>query len=295
MELGSSVHNFAYSFDISKNVTNDRLYIYGVASTQNEDRDGETVSMRSLEKAFVKFMRRNPVLMFNHNGQAAPVGKVVSEFVGEDGVVYKSGIINNELHVVGMISQADSASDVRLQIEERILKSFSIGGRARRVQKGGRNCLLVGDLFEISIVGTPSNSDAMFEVIKSACTGDNCPINTETNKDNPMEVENMEKEEIVTLVKGVVEELKTADDYVELQKKYDALQKSQADAEIKVDADLEVDVIKTLTGKIDALTTEIAELRGTPIKKGIEDGEKIEKAAPTDITSQIVDRHYGGV
>lgn len=289
MESGNSVHAFNYVFDISKSSVNDELYIYGVASTESEDRDGETVSMRSLEKAFEKYMHRSPVLMYNHNGHSDAVGKVVPEFVGEDGTVYKSGIINNELHIVGLISKAGSAADIRTQIIEGILSSLSIGGRARKIQKSGKRCLLVSDLHEISVVPIASNGDALFRVVKSACTGDSCPINTETNS---QESDIMDKDEIVTLVKGVVEELKTADDVVDLQKRYDALLASKTEPE--VDADPEVDVIKALTDKVDALTAELETLRGTPIKKGIQDGEEIIEKGATDIMSVIMARYYGG-
>ena len=290
MESGDPVHSFSYVFDISKSSANDGLYIYGVASTQSEDRDGETVSMRSLEKAFEKFMRRSPVLMYNHNGRSDAVGKVMPEFVGEDGTIYKSGIINNELHIVGLISQAGSAADVRTQINEGILKSLSIGGRARKIQKSGKRCLLVSDLHEISIVPIPSNGDALFHVVKSACIGDSCPINTETI--NSQERDIMEKEEIVTLVKGVVEDLRTADGYADLQKKYDALLASKT--EQTVEADPEVDVVKSLTDKIAAMQTELDAMKTTPIQKGIQDGEKIVEKGATDITSAIIARHYGG-
>lgn len=291
MESGDSVHNFAYSFNISKNIVNDGLYIYGVASTESEDRDGETVSMRSLEKAFEKFMRRSPVLMYNHNGRSDAVGKVVPEFVGEDGTIYKSGIINNELHIVGLISQASSAADVRTQINEEILKSLSIGGKARKIQKGGKRCLIVSDLHEISIVPIPANGDALFHVVKSACVGDSCPINIKTI--NLQDRDNMEKEEIVTLVKSVFDELKTADDMVELQKKYDALLASKT--EQTVEADPEVDMVKSLTDKIEAMQTELDAMKSTPIQKGIQDGEKVVEKSATDITSAIMARHYGGV
>jgi hypothetical protein len=276
MEAGDSVHSFDYVFDISKSSINDELYIYGIASTESEDRDGETVSMASLEKAFAKYMHRSPVLMYNHNGRADAVGKVVEEFVGEDGTVYKSGIINNELHIVGLISKAGSSS-------------LSIGGKARKIQKSGKRCLLVSDLHEISIVPIASNGDALFHVVKSACVGDSCPINTEKNS---QESDIMEKEEIVTLVKGVVEELKTADDFVVLQKKYDALLASSTEPEV-VDAP-EVDVVKALTDKVDALTAELEGMKTTPIQKGIEDGDVIVEKAATDITSVIMARHYGG-
>lgn len=102
----------------------------------------------------------------------------------------------------------------------------------------------------------------------------------------------MEKEEIVTLVKSVVEDLRAVDDYADLQKKYDALLAMQ-EPSVEKSADPEVDMVKSLSDKIDALTTELEEIRGTPVKKGIQDGEKIVEKKATDITSAIMTRHYG--
>lgn len=307
MESGSKIYNFDYTFEINKAISNDRTYIYGVASTEDKDRDGDTVSMKSLEKAFHKYMQRNPVLMYDHDGQSDAVGKVIPEFTGEDGTVYKSGVINNELHVVGVISQADSIADIRTQIEEGILKALSIGARARRIVEGVKRKLLVADLLEISVVKVPVNDRAMFSVIKSVCIGDNCPAH-----DNVIEETTMEKEEIVMLIKGIMDEKATADGMVELQKKYDTLMETHTksggefvDLQKKYDAlkaskegedggeDPGMDVIKSMTEKLDALRTEIEGMKITPIKKGVQDGEEVPIVKGMDITSAILSRHYG--
>ena len=287
MKTGNTIHKFNYTFDIHKARNNDQLYIYGVASTQDKDRDGETVVMKSLNKAFQKFMRRNPILMYQHNGRNDAVGKVIPEFTGKDGTVYKSQIINNELYIVGQISRAASAADVRTQIEEGILKSFSIGGRARKVQKASQTCVMVSDLQEISIVTIPANDSAMFNVIKSACVGDNCPI--QKTESNITEDKSMDKEEIVEIVVKTLTEMKAADDYETLQKKYDAL---VVDTNTTVVPEVEVE--KSLAEQVTELKAEIESMKTTPMSKGIQDGEeKVEKAA-TDITSIIMTRHYGG-
>lgn len=308
IESGSEVYKFDYIFDINKSFSNDRLYIYGVASTEDKDRDGEIVSMKSLEKAFQKYMRRNPLLMYQHDGKVDAVGKVIPEFTGEDGTVYKSGVINNELRIVGMISQADSVSDIRTQIKEGILKAFSIGGKARKVRKGEALCVLISDLMEISIVTVPVNEQAMFNVIKSVCYGDNCPAHNKIIEDTTME-----KEDIVMLVKGIIDEKAIADSVVALQKQYDTLktdadksageytelQKKYAALEATKEGDgeggeeHEENVVKGMMAKIDLLRTELESMKTTPIKKGIQDGEEIVEKGVTDITSAIMARHYG--
>lgn len=304
MELGGNVEKFEYTFEVNKTVANDRVIIHGVASTGGEDRDGEIVSMESLEKAFHKFLGGNPILLYNHNGNSAAVGKVIPEYTGEDGVVYKSEVRDNKLYIVGQISQAESARDVRTQIEEGILKALSIGGRARKVQKNMQTWLMISDLHEISVVPCAANQDAMFSVIKS-CMGANCPI---PNK-HTEETDIMDKDEVIALIKGAMDETRTESEmeglrqqvrdmtaegdvakaaYVDLQKKYDALVEGT-----NVETETPEDVNKALTAKLDAMAEEIQKMRTTPIQKGAQDGDLITKGG-TDITSMIVNRHYGG-
>ena len=102
----------------------------------------------------------------------------------------------------------------------------------------------------------------------------------------------MEQEEIVTLIKSVMEETKTADDFAVLQKKYDALLAS-TEQSVETPAP-ETDVNKSLSDKVDALTAELKEMRTTPIQKGVQDGEVIVEKNATDITSIIMANHYGG-
>jgi len=75
MEVGTSIKKFNYNFEINKTVSNDRLIIYGVASTQKKDRDDERMSISSLEKAFDRYMRKNPVLFYNHRSGADAIGR----------------------------------------------------------------------------------------------------------------------------------------------------------------------------------------------------------------------------
>jgi HK97 family phage prohead protease len=218
MDMGSSaLKKFRYEFEIHKAVASNRLIVYGVASTQTQDRDGETVSMKSLDKAFQRYMRRSPVILYNHSGDHDAVGKVIPEFMGEDGTIYKSGIVDNKLYVVAEISTAQSASDVRIQINEGILSSFSIGGRARRVRKNAQTTVMIADLYEISIVPIPANEETLFSVVHKSCVGSNCPV----DKSHIMEVNTMEKEEIITLIKGVLDESRTESEMTELRQHED--------------------------------------------------------------------------
>lgn len=297
MEIGSEVlKKFDYNFGIEKTFTNDRLIVYGVASTSDVDRDGERMSMASLEKAFGKYMRKNPVIFYNHQAGSNAVGKVIPTYTGEDGQIYKSEFRDNKLYIVGEISRADSARDVRTQVEEGILKTFSVGGRARSVKKSDYTCLHVSDLREISITPLPSNEEAMFSVIKNVCIGNNCPVrNTESHN---QEVINMESE-IKEFIEKQFSELKNTEEakatevaYAELQKKYDDLKAQKTEPEVKTEETVE----KSLTDQVAELTATIEKMQTTGIQKGAMDGEKIEKTVkePGNLAEQMITKYYGG-
>lgn len=291
MELSTKSNLFEYVVDIQKlsNDSDDDLIIAGAVSDANEDLDGEYVDQGSLKKAWDKYLK-NPVIRLMHDDKLGAIGKVIPQFTSIDGKVHKTGFVNGEPHIVAIISKAPDMESIRTKIREGIYSGLSIGGRAKKITKQGKTSLVIRDLLEISVVDIPSNGNAFFTVVKAACVGDNCPINKETVYGDII----MEKEEIVEIVTKTLSEMKATDDLIVLQKKYDDLKKSIDTPQTEAKVDHEVDVIKTLTDKIEAMQTDIAEMRGTPIQKGVQDGVvPVEKAA-TDITSQILARHYGG-
>lgn len=248
---------FKYTFNINKSISEDKdLYIYGVASNDSPDRDDEVVDLGSLETSFKSFLATNPVLMYNHDLNSPAVGKIVSEFIGKDKTVYKSGIIGNELRIVAKVSE--TADLVRKQVKEGILRSFSVGGSANYSKKAGKTILKFTDLHEVSIVSIPANKDSIFRIVKNICVGEHCP--TKINKEN----DNMDIQEIVNAVK----------------------------ADLKAETE-EKSVIKGLNEKITNLESEITELKSKTVKKGVQE-ESPAKQLETDITSILIARHYTG-
>lgn len=291
METGSKINKFEYTMDIHKlSNDSDDLIIAGAVSDATVDLDGESVDQGSLHKAWDKYLK-NPVVRLMHDSKIGAIGRVIPEFTDSEGVIHKTGWRDGVPYIVAMISKAPDMESIRTKIREGIYCGLSIGGRGKSVVKNGKTQLMIRDLLEVSVVDIPSNGNSLFAVVKSACIGDNCPI-TEINEETLNGGNDMDEKDIVEIVEKTISEMKVADDYVVLQKKYDALLASQTDTEVKVKP--EIDVIKALNDKVETLTSEIAEMRGTPIQKGVQDGEKVEKSAPTDITSQIVARHYGG-
>jgi len=120
--------------------------------------------------------------------------------------------------------------------------------------------------------------------------GNNCPI--KKAESNITEVIDMDKEDIVEIVVKTISEMKAADDYESLQKKYDALVEKKATAEPEVKEPETVE--KSLVDQVAELTATIEKMKTTPVQKGIQDGDDVVEKGATDITSMIVNRHYGG-
>jgi hypothetical protein len=243
--------DFNYEFDIKKSI--DSTYLYGVASTTKLDRDSEAVDMSSLESCFKSYMATNPIICFNHDVHKA-IGTVVDKYEGKDGTVYKSGVINGLLKIVVKLSSV--ANDVIEQINEGILKSFSIGGRAKHVLKGEITNLVFTDLFEISVVPIGSNKESLFSVVKSVCTGENCPNNIKGD-------EIMDKNEIREIMKSIMAETETED------------------------------VVKSLTTQVEELTAELTAIKTVKVQKGIVEGEA-PVIGEISLIDSIVANHYGG-
>lgn len=254
---------FKYNFKINKSISDDdELYIYGVASNDSQDRDNEIVNLSSLKSSFKSFLSTNPILLFNHDLKGSPIGKIVPEFTGKDGTIYRSGIIGSELRIVAKISE--TANAIRTQISEGILKTFSIGGAAKYVKSAGKTILHFSELFEISVVTVPANKDSLFTVVKSACVGDNCPTKIKGDKF----MINEEEMEIIT----------------------EKVVKSIQDAQI-VEKE-ERTVIKGLNEKISELETELDTIKSKTVKKGIVETEIGRE--PASIFDIVMDKYYGG-
>ena len=181
--------DFEYILELEKLETGDenRLIIAGVCSSGDIDHDGERIDMDSLHSQFLKYME-NPVIRFFHGKDARnpdAIGKVIPEYVDSENKVWKTEFRPEGPFIVAEISQAPDVASIRTKIIEKNLKGLSIGGRAKRVKvydsELGKdvNNVIVSRWNETSVVDLPASKTSYFEVLKAACVGENCPINTE--------------------------------------------------------------------------------------------------------------------
>ena len=190
-------NNFEYILNLEKLETGDenRLIIAGMCSSGDIDHDGERVDMDSLKSQFLKYME-NPVIRFFHGKDGRnpdAIGKAIPEYTDPEGKTYKTEFTDKGPYIVAEISNADDVSSIRTKIVEKNLRGLSIGGRAKRVKAWDAtlgkdvNNVIVSRWNETSVVDLPASKTSYFEVLKAACTGENCPLNdTEPIETDPV-------------------------------------------------------------------------------------------------------------
>jgi len=142
------------------------LYIAGFASTSGLDRQMDNISELALRDASEHLLKAGSrTVFFNHEHRQLPIGLTVDskydEFLNEDGELIKG------IYVVVKISNADGVKDIRTQIKEDILNSFSIGGKfdsgEEVLDEDGEFLYYMVNkmtLYEVSVVGIPAQTRA---------------------------------------------------------------------------------------------------------------------------------------
>lgn len=123
-----------------------------VASTEAEDRQGESVSVSGWQ---LRNFKDNPILLWMHD-HSKPLGKATRVWVDKAA---------NQLKFKGMISTATEWGKAAKQLmDEGILKTFSVGFRPLEID--GTN-ITKSELYEISLVSVPANPEARLLAAKS--------------------------------------------------------------------------------------------------------------------------------
>lgn len=131
-----------------------------IASKEIVDRDGEIVRVKAFEKRLDSF-RKNPVLLWSHDPFQPPIGKV-----------HDIGVVGDELQFEGELRPAEDSplmADIHSAVEGGFLKAFSVGFRAFEIlpsKSGVPRQITDAELFEISLVCVPANSEAVMKCSK---------------------------------------------------------------------------------------------------------------------------------
>ena len=143
--------------------------VYGVASLEMKDKDGQVITADALRSAFRAYLDRGHVMFYHKN---IPIGEVLPSWTGTDGKVYESGVKDKALDVVvRFYKDTKIANDVWAEVEKGTLRAFSIGGEVIgdtvTVHDAGGSYERIDrmDLHEISVVPEPAYSGSYFSII----------------------------------------------------------------------------------------------------------------------------------
>lgn len=131
------------------------LKVTGMASTNTQDRHGDIIAAGAWTNGLEAY-KRNPILLFNHKYDCV-IGKVTSVKPTDMGLEVDAEI-DREL-----------APDVARMVEKGYVNTFSVGLMAKDVEyvrEMDGFVIKEVDLFELSVVSVPANSDAVFSVSK---------------------------------------------------------------------------------------------------------------------------------
>lgn len=125
------------------------LKVYGVASSETEDSDGEVVTSDAMRAALPDYMTFGAVREMH---QPIAAGTAISAKVSEEGKTEFGA------HVVDPVSVK--------KVQTGVLKGFSIGGRITKRNADDKNRIEGLKLTEISLVDRPANPDAKILLVK---------------------------------------------------------------------------------------------------------------------------------
>lgn len=122
--------------------------VWGYASTEAEDDQGETVTRQALEAALDDYMRFANIREMH---QASAVGIAKEAAVDDKGLYLGAKIVDGEAW---------------RKVVEGVYKGFSIGGRVTARDPADRRLITALRLTEISVVDRPANPEAVFDCWK---------------------------------------------------------------------------------------------------------------------------------
>lgn len=147
-------------------------------STSAVDRDGEVLEPKGL---FSKNYEKNPIVLFNHNSMALPIGKCVSLVRGEKDITAKTVFAERPKDYP---PDAEWLPDTVLSLfQQGMLNSFSVGfnpidmprsASPKDVEKFGEGVRRVfgkWELLEYSVVTIPANQEAVAVAVSKGFDG----------------------------------------------------------------------------------------------------------------------------
>ena len=152
----NKIFNLTSTFK-SHEVEDGSVMIRGMASTNDFDRAGDTISADAWAKGGLKNFENNPIILFNHDYNK-PIGRATGVKVTPEG-----------LELEAKISKSAPESVCEL-VKDGVLGAFSVGFRVKDadyIQETDGYKIKDAELFEVSVVSVPCNQAATFSLAKS--------------------------------------------------------------------------------------------------------------------------------
>lgn len=139
-------------FDLSKTEVQDdgTIKVFGIASTESVDADGEIIKATAIEAALPDFMKYGGTGALREMHQLVAAGTVKAEVI--------DGVTHVEAHVV-------DAGTVK-KVQAGVLKGFSVGGKVTSRDPDMKKTITGVKLVEISLVDRPNCPDAVVTCYK---------------------------------------------------------------------------------------------------------------------------------
>jgi len=156
------------------------IKVFGYASTESVDSDGETITAEAMKAALPEYMKFGAVREMH---QPSAAGTAIVAKVEDDGRTYFGA------HIVDPVAVK--------KIEAGVYKGFSIGGKALERDNLNKTIIKSLKLVEVSLVDRPANPDAVFTCYKAE------GIEKSADEQAIDEIAKMLDEKIITPVKLV--------------------------------------------------------------------------------------------
>src|SRR5205823_5531130 len=126
-----------------------------MASNGDLDRDGDRIARTAFDRALRRYLRTNPILLYNHR-YGMPMGKVTKALVTGNGLWVEAVLPKPE-------ASTEAANIWRL-VKAGVIRAFSVGAVFTRRVIGGVKTIVDADLREISIAAVGVNPATLFSL-----------------------------------------------------------------------------------------------------------------------------------
>lgn len=131
-------------------IDEEQRMVYGYASTEALDSQGEIIKRDAIEAALPGFMRFGNIREMH---QPSAVGKAKGATIDDKGLYLAAKIVDDEAWA---------------KVKEGVYSGFSVAGQVTARDPMQKHVITGCSLSEISLVDRPSNPEAVFEMFKSA-------------------------------------------------------------------------------------------------------------------------------